>query len=100
MSDWRAAVQDGIKTLFGAWDPARYMAAGLPVTCSHCKHDIFERGLVPNLGGGSGVALTMNALTCTQCGQTLLFSKPVMEIAPASETAPADTTNAGSAPAG
>lgn len=49
-----------------AINPGEYRAAGLPVSCPHCRGNAFNES--PNLGGGVNLA-------CRKCHYVLWFAK-------------------------
>lgn len=68
------AVEAGVRGAAGSMKPGRFAAAGIQLSCTHCKHAEFERREAQlNTAGMSFLDLDwMNrsgtALVCTNCG--------------------------------
>jgi hypothetical protein len=81
MSRFFDAVKAGVHGAMSAMGPGRFMAAGLPVSCHHCKADLFEkREAQLNTAGMTLLDLDwMNpsgtALVCVNCGLITWFAK-------------------------
>ena len=81
MSRFFDAVKAGVRGAMSTTGPGRYTAAGLPVSCQHCKADVFERREAQlNTAGMTFLDLDwMNqsgtALVCINCGLITWFAK-------------------------
>lgn len=81
MNKFLRAVKAGVHGAMSAMGPGRYQAAGLPLSCQHCRAEVFERREAQlNTAGMSFLDLDwMNrsgtALICTNCGLIHWFGK-------------------------
>lgn len=81
MSNFFDAVKAGMRGAMNAVGPGRFLAAGLPVVCPHCRGEVFEqREAQLNTAGMTFLNLDwMNragtALICTCCGLIQWFGK-------------------------
>lgn len=75
------AIKAGVRGAVSATGPGRFRAAGLPISCQHCRADIFEkREAQLNSAGMTLLDLDwMNrsgtALICTNCGLIQWFGR-------------------------
>lgn len=81
MKNLGRALKAGVKGFAKAFEPARYLAAGLPVFCPHCKGDLFqEQEALLNTTGATLVNLDWldksgMALLCEKCGLIQWYAK-------------------------
>jgi hypothetical protein len=81
MSRFFHAVRAGVRGAMSTVGPGRYVAAGLPVSCHHCKADVFEkREAQLNTAGMTFLDLDWTnrsgtALVCVECGLIAWFAK-------------------------
>lgn len=81
MSKFLNALKAGVRGAMTATGPARYQAAGLPLSCQHCKAGTFQkRDAQLNTSAASAVDLDwLNrsgaALACANCGLIHWFLK-------------------------
>lgn len=88
MKGFFRAVKAGVRGAMSVLGPGRFQAAGLPISCQHCKADVFERreaqldtALLTSLDldwmNRSGTALV-----CTNCGLIHWFAMEPDRIGP------------------
>lgn len=81
MSRFFRAVKAGIDGVRRGTGPGRFTAAGIPVACSHCRADVFDRAEAQlNTTGMTLLGLDWanrsgTALVCTNCGLIQWFLK-------------------------
>ena len=77
MSNFIDAVKAGVEAAKEEFRPGHFLAATLPVRCSHCAHEEFSHRHYP---GGPVRAPLANALVCTRCGLVHIFEKSTERI--------------------
>ena len=86
MNKFFKAVKAGVRGALSASGPSRFRAAGLPVSCQHCKADTFQRREA-QLNTAMLSAMDMDwmnrsgsALVCTNCGLIRWFLKEPQQV--------------------